>query len=435
MSTIGNITRLSFFVLATGMLFLQGCVKNTCDMTYTYRQYTPIYMDEATFENSVAVEAPRNLENPGKIFVKDDFLFVSEMGKGVHIFDNSDPAAPIALSFLVVPGNFDINANCDKLYVDSSTDLLVFDIKNPAAPSFVNRIKNTLPAMLSYRGFHADANMGVVVEWRTQVVTGDYDCETGIPQLWQINQADPSDAIDNGGNNTRSINPAVAGKGGSMSRFTVVDDYLYVVTPYELMVFNAASCAQPFKTQTVDINMWQGEAETIFGQGDLLFIGGTAGMYIYDRSNPEMPSYVSVFEHIVSCDPVVVDGDYAYVTLRNGQNDPCGDGFANELNVINISNPYSPHLARTFDMINPHGLGIDNDMLFLADGRDGLKIFDASKPEKVGNNQLAHFPNLQGYDVLPYNNTLIFVGEDGIAQYDYSNPKDIRLLSNIPVVR
>ena len=48
---------------------------------------------------------------------------------------------------------------------------------------------------------------------------------------------------------------------------------------------------------------------------------------------------------------------------------------------------------------------------------------------------LAHFPAFQGYDVLPYNHPLILVGEDGIAQYDYSDAKSIRLLSNIPVAR
>lgn len=435
MKMISIFSRSGMLLMAVAILLLSGCVKNTCDMTFTYQQYTPIYMDEATFENSVAVEAPRSLSTPGKIFVLDDFLFVSDMGKGVHIFDNSNPESPEALAFIVVPGNYDINANCDKLYVDSSTDLLVFDIKNPTAPTLVNRVKNSLPAMLAYRGYNADPNMGVVVEWRSQVTTGEYDCETGVPQLWQMNEVDPTTVATNGGNNTRTVNAAVAGKGGSMSRFTVVDDYLYVVTPQQIRVFNASSCAQPTPGQTVDIQMWQGEAETIFAAGEHLFIGASAGMYIYDRLNPELPAYLSVFEHVVSCDPVVVEGDYAYVTLRNGQDGPCGDGFSNELNVVNISNPRSPYLARAFDMTNPHGLGIDRDLLFLADGRDGLKVFDASKPEKTGNSLIAHFPAFQGYDVLPYNNTLILVGEDGIAQYDYTQEKDIRLLSTIPVVR
>lgn len=289
--------------------------------------------------------------------------------------------------------------------------------------------------MLSYRGYYADPNIGVVVEWRSEVVSGEYDCEAGVPHLWQMNQVDPTTVATNGGNNTRTVNAAVAGKGGSMSRFAVVDDYLYVVSPAQMHVFDASSCAQPVPTRMMDLSI-RGEAETIFASGDHLFIGGTQGMYIYDRSiDPSQPAYLSVFEHVVSCDPVVVEGDYAYVTLRNGEDNPCGDGFSNELNVIDISNAASPHLARAFDMIHPHGLGIDRDLLFLADGRDGLKVFDASRPEKVGNNMIAHFPAFQGYDVLPHNNILIFVGEDGIAQYDYTEEKNIRLLSTIPVVR
>ena len=82
-------------------------------------------------------------------------------------------------------------------------------------------------------------------------------------------------------------------------------------------------------------------------------------------------------------------------------------------------------------MTNPHGLGIDDKTLFICDGSDGLKAFDATDVTTIDQNLLAHYKDIDAKDVIPYKNTLIMIGEDGIFQYDYSNPKDIKLLSTI----
>ncbi len=84
-------------------------------------------------------------------------------------------------------------------------------------------------------------------------------------------------------------------------------------------------------------------------------------------------------------------------------------------------------------MTNPHGLGIDNSTLFICDGNDGLKAFNAADINTIDKNLLAHYKNINARDVIPYNNTLIMIGEDGLFQYDYSNPKDIKLLSSIAI--
>ena len=84
-------------------------------------------------------------------------------------------------------------------------------------------------------------------------------------------------------------------------------------------------------------------------------------------------------------------------------------------------------------MHNPHGLGIDNGTLFLGDGEGGLKIYDVKDPLQLANNQLAHFPEINTFDVIPLTSNLIMIGEDGLYQYDYSDLSDIQLLSMIPV--
>jgi len=173
------------------------------------------------------------------------------------------------------------------------------------------------------------------------------------------------------------------------------------------------------------------DIETLFVLEDKLFIGSTTGMIIYDLQNAASPSFISEITHFTSCDPVVVAGDYAYVTLHSGNR--CG-GFSNQLDVINISDLYMPVLEETYEMYNPFGLGIDNGTLFICDGDAGLKIYDASNPPyEIDQHLIASYPGINAYDIIPYNNIAMMIGEDGLYQYDYSELDSLVLLSEITV--
>ena len=105
------------------------------------------------------------------------------------------------------------------------------------------------------------------------------------------------------------------GIGGSMARFTIRDDYLYTVDSYDLKTFDIRDRLNPKITSEVNLG-WG--IETIFPYGENLFIGAQSGMHIYGLENKEEPNYISSYEHVTSCDPVVVQDSYAYVTLRGG---------------------------------------------------------------------------------------------------------------------
>jgi hypothetical protein len=126
----------------------------------------------------------------------------------------------------------------------------------------------------------------------------------------------------------------------------------------------------------------------------------------------------------------VVEGDYAYVTLRGGN--LCG-AIESQLNVIDISVIEAPELLETYPMTEPYGLGIDDEVLFVCDGKDGLKIFNASDPFGIDENMIAHYKGMDAFDVIPLGSVLLLIGEDGLYQYDYSSLDDIKQLSYIPV--
>ena len=109
---------------------------------------------------------------------------------------------------------------------------------------------------------------------------------------------------------------SITGQGGSLARFQIVDSYLYTVGNHEMSIFNIQSLSSPVlaNTQYAGWNI-----ETMFQADGYLYLGSTNGMYIYSIANPSVPEYVSEFTHWEGCDPVVVAGDYAYLTLRGGK--------------------------------------------------------------------------------------------------------------------
>ena len=214
-----------------------------------------------------------------------------------------------------------------------------------------------------------------------------------------------------------------------MARFTISGDHLYTVSLSDMQLFDISNEAAPQAGKKIYMG-WG--IETIFPYEDKLFIGTTTGMQIYDNSNPTDPVHLSTYAHVRSCDPVVVDGDLAWVTLRSGN--ACA-GFTNQLEVINVSDARNPKHIKTYPMQNPHGLGIDRSTLFLCEGEYGLKVFDIKDHLNVDKNMMAHFKGQDAFDVIPLGNTLLMIGKDGLYQYDYSDASQIKLLSKIPVIR
>lgn len=226
-------------------------------------------------------------------------------------------------------------------------------------------------------------------------------------------------AINEGGNSN--------GIGGSLNQFAIAgpnSNYLYsgymnTITVFDISNANETKAVNEFTVNNV--------IETVHNMGDHLYLGTPVGMIVYDISNPANPNYVSEFQHIRSCDPVVAEGDFAFVTLRGGRE--CG-GTLNELQVLDISQKENPVLIGQYTMSGPNGLGIDNGLLFVCDGDEGLKVYDATNPES-GLTLVATFGNVKAYDVIPVNGLLILKGDKELRQYKYNGPESIEEISTL----
>jgi hypothetical protein len=221
---------------------------------------------------------------------------------------------------------------------------------------------------------------------------------------------------------------AVSGfnRGGSMARFAITGNHLYTVDFSSMFIFDLNNGADLLERGQISLPVG---IETIFPYSDKLFLGSNNGMHIYSIHFPSSPEYISSFEHARSCDPVVVQGDFAYVTLRGGNE--CWGFMDSRLDIIDISDINHPVLRQTYPMTEPYGLGIDGHNLFICEGSLGLKVYNSQKPDSV--KLIQTFPDVHAFDVIPFNKVLMMIGEDGLFQYSYSQ-EQLELLSHIPVI-
>jgi hypothetical protein len=381
---------------------------------------------------SVAKEENVDLKNPGKIYFKDNYIFIIEELKGIHIFDNTDPANPVKKTFIKVPGAMDMVISGNFLYADSFVDLVILDVHDVNNVTEVGRVKELLPYTLPKTGntlpnASIDKTKGVVVGWEQKTIKEKvYD----NPVIYPVFRTDMGFEFSNAISYSASgVISSGLGIGGSMARFGIKDNILYILDNNKLKLLDIQLKTNP--AMLADFYAGPG-IETMFLTDKYMFLGTTTGMITYDINDPVSPVKKSTFTHARSCDPVFVDDTLAYVTLRSGT--LCG-GNVNRLDIVNIKNIISPTLVSTYSMVNPHGLGKDGDLLFICDGTAGLKIYNASNPKTIGSSLVYSYPGYKTYDVIPVNGILMMIGDDGLFQYDYSNIQNISLLSTIPVVK
>jgi hypothetical protein len=215
------------------------------------------------------------------------------------------------------------------------------------------------------------------------------------------------------------------GKGGSMARFTFLKGYLYIVDENTLKIFDISNPENPNLLGTENVG---DGVETIFPYENYLFLGTQWGMKIYSVENDPVPSYLSDFEHSFACDPVVVSNSIAYVTLRSGTTCQTGN---DRMEVVDVSDLRNPQLLNTIPMENPHGLSVSDTVLFVCEGDFGFKVFnikDRANPQLV-----SHYDSIPSYDVITNygRKELIITGKNGIFQYDYKDPHNLKELSQI----
>ncbi|MEO0731270.1 MAG: hypothetical protein AAFZ52_00430 [Bacteroidota bacterium] len=431
---------LPFSLLILLGLALSGCLEENCEETRLVRGFEPEIVTTDDWRGSAFGCVYGPFEPPCELtsfYVYGKYLLAAENLSGLYVFDNEDTSNPEIISFMDAPGIQGLAVRNNILYINQYTDLVAFDLSDPKTPRMVGRTEDVFDPFTVFAQVVPGTDNQFVVGWNETGDTRLLECNSeNFNRGWfwgaENDRAFASDVAAFSANaasgSAGSPAPETVGQGGSLARFTIINGTLYAVDDQHLKAFTLADPHQPDYVQNVNIG-WG--IETIFPYEDKVFIGTQTGMQIFSIADPLNAEHLSTFEHVLSCDPVVVNDDKAYVTLWGGRD--CGS-TGDQLEIIDVSDPRNPESLQITPMSSSHGLGVAEGKLFLCSQWEGFRVFDLDGEGLLGD-ELAHEQDIVARDVivLPQNNDLIVLGygREGIQQYKYTDAGALTATSRI----
>ncbi len=170
-----NLHFLPFFFLLTLIIF--SCRIDEPTEDFTVEGLRPVYIMEELSDSIISLP-PQPINQLGKIFYKDNLIYVGERGQGVHIIDNSNPEDPVRMGFIQIPGNKDVTIKGNLMYADNYADLLTIDISDMSDVKEIHRVQGVYPRRSQaypefYTGYFEciDSEKGFVMRWESATLT------------------------------------------------------------------------------------------------------------------------------------------------------------------------------------------------------------------------------------------------------------------------
>lgn len=129
--------------------------------------FKPLYLTRTQLENSVLIKNPKSSIKAGKIYIKDDLMFVNDVNRGFQVYDYSNPENPIAISYINFPGATDMAIRNNIIYVNQAVDLVSvsYNVSNNSI-LVTNRIRNSFPQKISPQGFEGNGTENkIIIDW------------------------------------------------------------------------------------------------------------------------------------------------------------------------------------------------------------------------------------------------------------------------------
>ena len=431
-----RIAPLFYIVMIAFSFIFSGCeLMNGTEMA-DVAYFKPIFATVEELTMDISIDPPMDYAQSGKVITYGVYVFVNSPNKGIHIVDNTDPSNPINKLFISLAGNIDMAIVDDHLYADMFSALVVLDISNIDEPILLEdyTVEDVFyfdqywnyPSWEELEAYeydrvgyeNIDMSQGIVLDWEVEIREEEVENYDMYYEGVAVMDSDDKSTEDGGSGQVSTA--------GSMTRFLPIDQFLYTISFNELVLFELTSSHQPLRWGKLDTETW---AETLFRLNDILYVGSTNGMLMYDITDAGNPSYINRIEHFRSCDPVVADEAYAYVTLRGGTN--CWTDL-NELQIIDIQDSQNLSVVGRHILYNPHGLAVIGDHLIVCDGTAGVKVVDIA--DRRAPKILGTYPIDFAYDVIVSYPTALVVGEQVMYQYDISNLPELVKISEFDIL-
>ncbi|MEL7248173.1 MAG: hypothetical protein AAFO03_07130 [Bacteroidota bacterium] len=173
---------LTLFLMLGSTLLFTACIQELEDIPDEAIGLAPLYAVENWQE--ISVTGPQSIQQLGKLYYKTPYIYATDRGRGIHVFDNSNPADPVKLAFIQIAGNSDLAIKGNTLFANNVKDLVAIDISSLDSVRVINRQVDAFKIVGSnfpenYSGYFecVDPEMGEVVGW--------YETSLNKPQCWR----------------------------------------------------------------------------------------------------------------------------------------------------------------------------------------------------------------------------------------------------------
>jgi hypothetical protein len=433
--------------------------------------------------------------------VQGNYLYISDSRDGLVIRDISNPSNPIILGNCETPGRaLTVTVLGDYAYIgDQLFGLQVLNIANPAAPTILGGcdtpgnattvvLRDSLAFLADYHSIqvldisaanapYIRGNYFTGGSVRRIIGNGDVGYVLGIsgsPRTYSLVSVDISqpsclvplqvfsDSMSNSTDYLLSGNHIYISeylKGLLIVDISNPDSMKAVSLSCSLGTVNCIAKSGNFVylghqgITTVDVTdpitpVQLGTIETdyeairLFASGNYLFScyflypSPAIGLRIYDISNPANPIFLGDYWHFrYGPSDIAVEGDYVYASTYDFERH--GD-----IEIINISNPRLPVLARLYELPDEaYGIEIKEDLAYVATMEAGLVVADISIPDypiqigRFDSPGTAYDVSLLGDNILLADNSsleiLHFTRPDATGGQN-SQPTDLALGQNYP---
>ncbi|MBN1576097.1 MAG: hypothetical protein JW913_06070 [Chitinispirillaceae bacterium] len=352
-------------------------------------------------QNTSTVSVPQN------IWLSDTLLLISDRDNGLMVFSVADPSSARHITNIQVNRNSGLAASGTTIFANSSDSIVSYRLEPDGGVKRLGGIR-----LYSY---YPD-------RYVEPEPSPFFMCTPPISAEKQVAPLLPFLACSESSGGTSSEG-ATVNTGGSMAVFAVIDSFLYYVDQSNLYTVSISDPSRMVQLSQQTIG-W--DVETIFPTPRYLFIGGSEGMYIYDRSQASEPVYAGMASHFRSCDPVVVRGAAAFVTLRSGNS--CG-GTRDVLMSVDVSDPRRTEILKEITVTTPYGLAVGDSLLYVANGWAGFSLYRAANPRDL--EMIAQWDEPATRDFIWDRDRLYLMGMEQVVVYDVADPADPHKLGTI----
>jgi len=386
-------------------------------------------LDVADPRKPVQVGA-RKTSDARSVIVRGDYAFIADGRRGIKVVDVSNPVDPLRVASLKSSDARDIALRGNDLFLaDGRGGLRTIDVSDPLSPVEKGAMPTDNALSLSLQGellFLADGEQGLKIidisSAETPVCAGSYDTGYAVDvaagrQLAYVADGEQGVKIfdvSEPGHPVQFAEQAI----GNAQAISIRNNHVYIAGDGELKIVRILVQGNSYSVAFCNTG---NKAFRVTSAGNRAFVvGHGGGVSVVDVSDPlsvNDRSRSSVLEVDYALDIAVKDRIVYVADKSRGikilQMDAAADS----------SDPGGfREIASLYTGGSAYSVALGDELLFVADGREGCKIIDVSDPGNPIETAVAETRDAR--DVALFGSTLVVVADrqEGMLLFDASDP-------------